>query len=100
MYTNLKMIDAVSLQDTSKPMNLPFSNKKSGQNYMYPTHNTSELHVPSITFNAKNPSNKMTSHVLQGNTNQIHIYDPVVPPVPTSTEHVIHIVDRNMIWPV
>lgn len=88
------MIDAVSLQDTSKPMNLPFSNKKSGQNYMYSSHNTSELHVPSITFNGK--SNKLVSHtLLQGDT----VHTMTVPLV-TSTEQVTHIIDRNTIWPV
>lgn len=48
------MIEALSLQDLSKPMNVSFANKKSGQNYMYnPSQNTNtfELQIPSISFN-------------------------------------------------
>jgi hypothetical protein len=65
------MIEALSIQDLSKPLNVSFVNKKSGQNYMYnapqsTNSNSFELQIPSISFNKQtNVQNNKVEVILQ-----------------------------------
>lgn len=51
------MIEALTLQDPSKPMVFNMTNKKAGQNYMYNSSNDMEFGLPSISFGKKNTIN-------------------------------------------
>jgi len=77
------MIEALSLQDPSKPLNVSFINKKTGQNYMYnqsQTTNTAsslELNIPSITFNKQLAisTKENTPKIFDSNTSKSEQYD-------------------------
>lgn len=51
------MIEALTLQDPSKPIVFNMTNKKAGQNYMYNSSNDMEFGLPSISFGKKNTIN-------------------------------------------